>query len=65
MAREDRDTWKKSVESYESIDGLWEKANADVPDSAARAEYAGLASLRDLAATLRNNAGDILTERQG
>ncbi|MFD8887541.1 hypothetical protein ACFV0H_34395 [Streptomyces erythrochromogenes] len=51
-------------ELYDFIDGLWEKAKADVPDLAERDEYAGLAGLRDLAAALRNNASDSLEERE-
>ncbi|MGP3951212.1 hypothetical protein [Streptomyces sp. 7N604] len=60
-----REQYDARDELYEFIDGLWEKTKADVSDAGARDEYAGLAGLRDLAAALRNNASDILTEREG
>jgi len=52
-------------ELHAFVDDLWENAKTAGLDPAVRPEFAGLAGLRDLATTLRDNAADLLTERDG
>ncbi|MET7304989.1 hypothetical protein [Embleya sp. NPDC005575] len=51
-------------ELFAFVDDLWENAKTQGLDPAVRAEYASLAGLRDLVTALRDNAADLLTERE-
>ncbi|MGW9211258.1 hypothetical protein ACWGR4_30295 [Embleya sp. NPDC055664] len=60
-----REQYDPREELFAFVDDLWENAKAQGLDPAVRPEYAGLAGLRDLVTALRDNAADLLTEREG